>query len=124
FPKILGKIHKSCDTPHVAIILSAIIIAVFSVIDNLEFVVYSINFGFLLGFSMVNLSLIKLRRSQPHLNRPFRTPLYPLMPIIGIATSLMLLAFFEVKPLAFGTAWGLLGTIVYYFRLKNEYHPT
>lgn len=119
FPKILGKIHESYETPHVAIVFGSIIITVFSIIDNLEFVVYSINFGFLVGFSMANLSLIELRRSKPHLNRPFRTPLYPLMPIIGIVTSLMLMAFFEVKPLAFGTAWGLLGMIVYYFRQKT-----
>jgi len=92
------------------------------IIDNLEFVVYSITIGFRVGYSMVNLSLIKLRRSKPHLNRPFKTPLYQLMPIIGIVTSLMLFAFFEVKPLALGTAWGLRGTIIYYFRQKNKYH--
>jgi amino acid transporter len=124
FPKILRKVHKHCKTPYVAIVCGSVFIAFFSIIDNLEFVVYSVNFGFLIGFSLVNLSLIKLRRSEPYLNRPFKTPLYPLMPIVGIATSLMLLAFFDIRSLVFGAAWGLLGSIIYYFRQKTEQHST
>lgn len=124
FPKILRKVHKHCKTPYIAIVCGSVFIAFFSIIDNLEFVVYSVNFGFLIGFSLVNLSLIKLRRSEPYLNRPFKTPLYPLMPIVGIATSLMLLAFFDIRSLVFGAAWGLLGSIIYYFRQKTEQHST
>ncbi|MDH5483038.1 MAG: APC family permease [Candidatus Bathyarchaeota archaeon] len=124
FPKALRKVHKHCKTPYVAIISGSIFIIFFSIIDNLEFVVYSINFGFLIGFSLVNLSLIKLRRSKPYLNRPFKTPLYPLMPIIGIITSLMLLAFFDIKPLVFGIIWGLFGSMIYFFKQKSERHST
>jgi APA family basic amino acid/polyamine antiporter len=121
FPKVLRKVHEHCKTPYVAIVSGSILITFFSIIDNLEFVVYSMNFGFLIGFSLVNLSLIKLRQSKPHLNRPFKTPLYPLMPIIGIITSLMLLAFFDIKPLVFGITWGLLGSIIYFFKRKTEH---
>lgn len=124
FPKALRKVHKHCKTPYVAIVSGSILIIFFSIIDNLEFVVYSINFGFLIGFSLVNLSLIKLRRSKPYLNRPFKTPLYPLMPIIGIITSLMLLAFFDIKPLMFGIIWGLFGSMIYFFKQKTEHHST
>ena len=124
FPKTLRKVHEHYKTPYVAIISGSILIIFFSIIDNLEFVVYSINFGFLIGFSLVNLSLIKLRRSKPYLNRPFKTPLYPLMPIIGIITSLMLLAFFDIKPLVFGITWGLLGLMIYFFKQKTERHFT
>jgi len=121
FPKTLRKVHEHYKTPYVAIVCGSILIMFFSIVGNLEFVVYSISFGFLIGFSLVNLSLIKLRRSKPHLNRPFKTPLYPLMPIIGIITSLGLLAFFDIKPLVFGITWGLLGSIVYFFKRKSEH---
>ena len=122
FPKALRKVHEHCKTPYVAIVSGSILVTFFSIIDNLELIVYSINFGFLIGFSLVNLSLIKLRQSKPHLNRPFKTPLYPLMPIIGIITSLMLLAFFDIKPLAFGITWGLLGSIIYFLKKKIKHY--
>jgi len=122
FPKALRKVHEHCKTPYVAIVSGSILVTFFSIIDNLELIVYSINFGFLIGFSLVNLSLIKLRQSKPYLNRPFKTPLYPLMPIIGIITSLMLLAFFDIKPLAFGITWGLLGSIIYFLKKKIKHY--
>ena len=119
FPKALRKVHEHYKTPYVAIVGSSILILFFSLTGTVEFVVYSINFGFLIGFSLVNLSLIKLRRSKPHLNRPFKTPLYPLMPIIGIISSIVLLAFFDIKPLVFGIAWGLLGSVLYFLKQKT-----
>jgi len=119
FPKPLGKIHNRFKTPFMSILIGSAIILFFSMIGTIEFVVYSINFGFLIGFSLVNLSLIKLRQSKPHLNRPFKTPLYPLMPIIGIISSIMLLAFFDIKPLVFGITWGLLGSLIYFLKQKT-----
>ncbi|MFX1487473.1 MAG: APC family permease [Promethearchaeota archaeon] len=114
FPKFLSKVHEQYKTPYVSIVCGSILIILFSIVNDLEFVVYSINFGFLIGFFLVNLSLIKLRRSKPHLHRPFKTPLYPITPIIGIITSIGLLAFFDVKSLAFGIIWGLFGLIIYF----------
>jgi len=124
FPKTLRKVHEHYKTPYVAIVCGSILILFFSLIGTVEFVVYSINFGFLIGFILVNLSLIKLRRSKPHLNRPFKTPLYPLMPIIGTVSSIVLLAFFDIKPLMFGITWGLVGLIIYFFRQRTGHHLT
>ena len=124
FPKVLGKIHEQYRTPYVAIVCDSILIMFFSIVDNLEFVVCLITFGFLIGFSLVNLSLVKLRRIKPYLHRPFKTPLYPLTPIIGIITSIGLLAFLDMKSLVFGITWGLLGLIIYFFKQKTEHHST
>jgi len=120
FPKVLGKVHEQCRTPYVAIVCGSIFILFFSIVGNLEFMVYSISFGFLIGFSLVNFSLIKLRRIKPNLHRPFKTPLYPLTPIIGIITSIGLLAFFDVKPLVFGVTWGLFGSTIYFLKQKTK----
>jgi len=120
FPKTLRKVHEHYKTPYVAIVCGSILIMFFSIVGNLEFVVYSISFGFLIGFSLVNLSLIKLRRIKPNLHRPFKTPLYPLTPIIGLITSIGLLAFFDVKPLIFGIAWCLFGSIIYFLKQKTK----
>lgn len=120
FPKGLRKVHRDFKTPYVAIVVGSILILFISMVADLKFMVYLINFGFLIGFSLVNLSLIKLRQSKPYLSRPFKTPLYPLTPIIGIISSIGLLVFFDMKPLAFGVIWGLLGSILYFFKQKNR----
>ncbi len=123
FPRSLRRVHGVFGTPYVAILFGSLIIFLLSLVDNLEFIVYSINFGFLIGFSLVNLSLIKLRRSRPDMHRPFKTPLYPLGPIVGIATSIGLLAFFNLRSLAFGFAWGLLGMLIYFYRRRGRKQP-
>jgi len=120
FPKALRKIHERYKTPYMSILISSALVLSFSIIDNVEFVVYLINFGFLIGFSLVNLSLIKLRRSKPYLRRPFKTPLYPLTPITGLVTSLMLIAFIDIKPLVLGIAWGILGLTIYFLRKRTS----
>jgi len=116
FPTCLRRVHDNYKTPYLALVLGSVFIMFFSIVDNLEFVVYSISFGFLIGFSLVNLALIKLRHDKPHMGRPFKTPLYPLTPIIGIATSIILLLFFDVRSLLFGVVWGLVGCLIYFFR--------
>ncbi|KON29286.1 hypothetical protein AC480_03390 [miscellaneous Crenarchaeota group archaeon SMTZ1-55] len=113
FLKHLGSLHERHETPWVAIACSFTLIILFSSIDDLEFIIYSITFGFLTGFPLVNVALIKLRHSQPSMKRPFKTPLYPLPPIIGIVTSIGLLAFFDAESLTFGIVWGLIGSVVY-----------
>ncbi len=87
-PKGLCKIHKRFCTPHVAIVVGAVFTMIFAATGLVNFVVYAVNFGFIIGFSIVNLSLIKLRKIAPHLKRPFKAPLYPLTPIAGIVASI------------------------------------
>lgn len=112
-PKAFANVHDGCRTPHIATIIGSILVFLLSVSIEIELVVYLISFGFLVGFSLVNLSLIRLRKNQPNLSRPFKTPLYPLTPIIGLGTSVALLAFFEAASLLSGILVGVVGLSIY-----------
>jgi basic amino acid/polyamine antiporter, APA family len=92
-PKLLEKVHKRFGTHHVAIIVSSIVVICFGTSGAVVFLGYAASFGSLLVFALVNLSLIQLRRKRPRLDRPFKAPLYPLMPVVGIVMSVLLLAF-------------------------------
>jgi len=92
-PKILVKAHKRFGTRYVAIIASSLCVLVFGTSGAVEFLGYAASFGSLLVFALVNLSLIKLRRTRPRMERPFKAPLYPLTPLIGIVMSVLLLGF-------------------------------
>jgi len=121
FPKSFFKIHKRFSTPHIAILVGSIFVAAVAATGVVNFVAYATDFGFIIGFVFVNLSLIKLRREKPNLHRPFKVPLFPLTPILGIITSLLLIAFLEPSTLFIGAELFIFGLIAYYIRMVG-YH--
>lgn len=120
-PKGLCKIHKRFCTPHVAIIVGAIFTVIFAATGFVNFVVYAVNLGFIIGFSIVNLSVIKLRRTAPHLKRPFKAPLYPLTPIAGIAASVFLAIFIDPSVLILGFELIIVALLVYYIKMVGQH---
>jgi APA family basic amino acid/polyamine antiporter len=120
FPEALSKIHKRFCTPHVAILVSSIFTVTLVATGGINFVVYAVNFGFIVGFCLVNLSLMKLRREKPLLGRPFKAPLYPFTPIVGIAASLLLIFFIEdAAVLILGAELTILALLSYYIRMAG-----
>ena len=127
-PKILLRTHKNFGTPYIAILTGAIFVTFFSVIGAVEFLGYAASFGSLIVFAFVNLSLLKLRKEKPHMERPFKTPFYPFTPIAGVFMSLLML----VSPMFLGdvNAFGALTSGVgltalalttYYLRMVGRY---
>lgn len=90
-PKILLAVHSRFGTHYIAVITGALFITLLSVVGAVPFLGYAASFGSLIVFALVNLSLIKLRKTKPYMDRPFKTPLYPLTPILGVALSVALL---------------------------------
>jgi len=121
FPKSFFNLHGRFHTPFIAILVGSIFVAAFAATGIVNFVAYATDFGFMIGFIFVNLSLIKLRRDKPDLYRPFKVPLYPLTPILGILTSLLLIFFLEPSTLLIGTELFIFGLIVYYIRMVGYY---
>ena len=90
-PAVLGRVHPRLHTPHVAILAGGVvgIAAIFS--DELVSfggqtltanIVTMAVFGAIMMYIVSMASLFKLRRSEPALARPYRAPLYPLLPAI------------------------------------------
>lgn len=121
FPKSFFSLHKRFSTPYIAILIGAVFVAATSAMGVVNLVTYATDFGFIIGFVFVNLSLIKLRKKKPNLTRPFKVPLYPLTPILGIGTSLLLIFFLEPGTLVMGAELFLFGLLVYYIRMVG-YH--
>jgi len=98
FPKIFSKVHRRTHTPWTAIIFTMIISICFLFIGDIEIIAHASVFSILLIFSIVNVSLIYLRKSQPNLKRPFKVKLsikgVPIFPLIGAITCFILLITF------------------------------
>jgi len=121
FPSAFLKIHGRFGVPHVAVILSSLFTIALAATGVIRFVGYATDFGFIIGFTLVNLSLMKLRQKKPDLERPFKVPLYPFTPIAGIVTSLMLLLLIDVKVLTLGAGLGILALLAYYLSMVGYY---
>ena len=128
FPKILLSKHSKYGTFHVAVIVGTIFIMFLSTLGAIPFLGYAASFGSLLVFAVVNLSLIRLRKTKPYMDRPFKTPLYPFTPLLGVILSIALLFI----PLLIGdgnaidaltSSIALTGIVLisYYLRMAGRY---
>ncbi|MEM2351467.1 MAG: amino acid permease [Thermoproteota archaeon] len=117
FPQKVSAVHKRFGTPYVAVIISAAFTLIFAATGLVNFVVYAVNLGFIIGFSIVNMSVVKLRREKPYMERPFKVPLYPLTPVMGLAASIFLIAFIEPAVLILGLEISIIALLVYYIRM-------
>ena len=90
-PDALATVHKKFQTPWINTIvvgIAAMLAAGFLSLDALSDLS---NVGSLAAFALVCITVIYLRRSDPGLLRPFRTPLFPVVPILGAVMCAILL---------------------------------
>ncbi len=83
-PTFLGKIHRRFKTPSNALLINMIlgIIALFSGKTD-EIITLSV-FGALTLYIISMISMLRLRKKEPELERPFRVPLYPVFPVVAL----------------------------------------
>jgi amino acid transporter/nucleotide-binding universal stress UspA family protein len=116
-PTFLGDVHRLRATPHWAILFSTVLIVVMAVLLPIEEVAAAADIMFLFLFVQVNLALIRLRKQRPDLDRGFRVPLVPFVPILAMGT-MVALSFFLVTHYPLGTVtamvWVVGGAGVYY----------
>jgi APA family basic amino acid/polyamine antiporter len=83
-PKSLAVVHPRYGTPARLTLIFGGLIAVLAALVPLSEIIKLVNIGTLFAFVLVNLGVIILRRTKPDMPRPFRTPLVPVFPLIGI----------------------------------------
>lgn len=124
-PKGIGKINQKSRTPVTAVIVVGVAILFFALILPLEDLSFFANTVLLLSLILVNAALIVHRRKFPDIERPFKVPLVPLLPALGILANIYLLAqiFQHPLPLLLAVGFlvvGVLGFIIWKGRQKPE----
>jgi basic amino acid/polyamine antiporter, APA family len=98
------------------IAISAIVLLT---MGNLDWLASVFNFGTLVTFFFINLSLLRLRQTMPDTVRPFRVPLYPATPVIGLVSCVLLSFYLNKNAIIVGFAWIAIGTLVYVLNRKR-----
>lgn len=101
--------------PVVAVLVTGTAIGVIVVLarGTLDWLASVFNFGTLVTFLFINLSLLRLRSTMPAAHRGFRVPLYPLTPVVGALSCLLLGFFLDMNAILVGTAWVAIGLAAY-----------
>lgn len=85
-PEFFCKVHKKFQTPYINTIVVGAVVAVAAGVTPIQLLGDLVSLGTLLAFMIVCFSVLYLRKTQPDLPRPFRTPGAPLTPLLGMAT--------------------------------------
>ena len=113
-PAVFGKVHPKYKTPYVTTILTGIVAAVMAGLFPIGLLGELVSIGTLLAFVIVCAGVIALRYKSPNLARPFRTPLVPLVPILGILICGYMMTSLPLPTWERLVYWMALGLIIYF----------
>ncbi len=118
--KFFGDVHPKFRTPWKATILAGLLAAIVGSITPIEIIGDMVNIGTLLAFVIVCVAVMVLRKRDPGRDRPFKTPLVPLVPILGIFFNLYMMYTLGKWNWIRLFVWLVVGLFVYYFYSRHN----
>ncbi|UYP19319.1 amino acid permease [Rhodococcus sp. Z13] len=118
-PRRLSRTGRR-GTPVRTTVLVTVVVAVLAGFVSLGTLEEMVNIGTLFAFVLVSSGVIVLRRSRPDLERGFRVPLVPFVPILSVAACLWLMVNLSVETWLRFVVWMLLGLVVYFAYSRNH----
>lgn len=120
-PPYFAMTHPITKTPIRIIILCGVVTAFVAALIPLSGLAELVNIGTLFAFIIVCIGVIILRYTQPNLPRPFKTPLMPYIPILGILCSGYLIVYLPWLTIFRFVVWMIIGLIIYFsFSWRNS----
>jgi APA family basic amino acid/polyamine antiporter len=113
-PEWAGAVHPRFRTPWISTLLVGGFVAVFAALIPIDILGELVSIGTLLAFVIVCFGVWILRKRRPELHRPFKTPMVPLVPILGILVSLGLMASLPLDTWIRLIVWLAIGMVIYF----------
>ena len=93
-PAFLGRVHPGRRTPRAAIVAGSVVTALFVVMNYFDkgmvnIAVLTCNLTALVWYALAIVCLFMLRSKEPHMPRPYRVPLYPVLPAAVLVMSIV-----------------------------------
>ena len=113
-PPFFARVDPRSGTPVRATLLCGLLAAVIAAFVPITTLANLISVGTLAAFIVVSASVIRLRRTRPDLERPFRIPFGPVIPLLSIVLSLGVIATLPVATLIRFAVWLAIGMAIYF----------
>jgi APA family basic amino acid/polyamine antiporter len=109
-----AEVHPKYRTPWKSTIAIGIFVAFLAGFLPIDALLHLTNIGTLFAFVIVCAAVLIMRYTNPQAHRPFRCPLVPLVPLLGIGCCLMLMFSLPVENWLRLIAWMAIGLVIYF----------
>jgi APA family basic amino acid/polyamine antiporter len=113
-PAAFSRVHRRFRTPYIPTVLTAIAVGLTAAFLPIQEIAELTNIGTLFAFVLVCLGVWILRHAEPSIERPFHTPLVPLVPILGVTFCLYLMASLPGVTWIRFFVWMAAGLVIYF----------
>lgn len=119
-PKVFSELHPKYQTPYKGNLVILILVGLFAGFVPGDVVGHMTSIGTLFAFMLVCAAVIILRKKEPDLPRGFKTPLVPLVPILGILTCGAMIFGLGLENWIRLFIWLAIGFIIYFSYSKRH----
>ena len=113
-PKWAAKVHPKYQTPHITTMITGAIVAILAGFVPINLLGELVSIGTLFAFVIVGTGIIILRSSNPNLNRPFRVPLSPFIPMATVVSAAYLMNSLPLDTWIRLIVWMSIGLVIYF----------
>ncbi len=119
-PRVFSDVHPKFKTPYKANLIILVLVGLFTAFIPGDIVGDMTSIGTLFAFMLVCAAVIILRKTDPDLPRQFKTPLVPIVPILGIVVCAAMIYGLGWTNWARLLGWLLIGFIIYFGYSKKH----
>src|SRR5205823_9133105 len=112
-PERMADVHPRFGTPARLTVGLGVLIAILAAFVPLGAIVELVNIGTLFAFVLVNIGVIILRRTRPDMPRPYRVPLSPVFPALGVVFAVYLMKDLPLATWVRFVVWLAVGMVIY-----------
>lgn len=117
-----AAVHPRFQTPWKSTLVTGLVVGTMGSLLPIDVLSELVNIGTLLAFAIVCAAVLVMRRTHPHVERPFRAPLVPLVPILGITFCLVLMFSLPWENWVRLAGWLAIGLVIYFAYGRRHSH--
>jgi APA family basic amino acid/polyamine antiporter len=119
---VFANVHPTFKTPWISTIMIGVFVAALTGFLPIDALLHLTNIGTLFAFVIVCGAVLIMRKTNPDTERPFRCPMVPIIPILGIGCCLLLMLSLPPANWYRLIAWLALGLAIYFFYGRHHSH--
>lgn len=119
-PKLFSDVHPKFRTPYKCNILLFFFVGAFGAFLPESLAGDLTSIGTLFAFVLVCIGVVIMRKIQPNVVRPFRTPFVPVVPILGVLVCGTMIYFLDTRTQITALCWMLLGLVIYFLYSRSH----